>query len=285
MKAEIVTIALVAVFAAGCNQKSSTDMPSNETPSNTAPAASPAATPKAATPDNSMTSADWAGIYKGVVPCADCEGIETTITLNSDRTYVLQTKYLGRDSKVFEQKGAFTWDEAGGKIQLQDAVGGPDRYLVGENVLIQLDKEGNRITGESADKYVLRKAEASAGASAPTPEALTKAASWRLTELMGKPVPAPAAGQKSPSIAFEKEGGRVHGFAGCNNFAGQVEFMAGDRIRFSGVAATMMACPDMTIESGFMKAINTADNYHLDGQKLVLNRARMAPLARFEAVP
>jgi len=47
-----------------------------------------------------------------------------------------------------------------------------------------------------------------------------------------------------------------------------------------------MACPDMTIEQGFLKAINSADNYNLvDGQKLVLNRARMAPLARFEAVP
>jgi hypothetical protein len=34
-----------------------------------------------------------------------------------------------------------------------------------------------------------------------------------------------------------------------------------------------------------MKALNTADNYNVDGQKLVLNRARMAPLARFEAVP
>jgi uncharacterized lipoprotein NlpE involved in copper resistance len=156
MKAEIVAIAFAAVLAAGCNQKSS-DTPS-DSPSNTAPAASPAATPKAATPDNSMTSVDWAGAYMGVVPCADCEGIQTIITLNSDRTYVRRTKYLGRDDKVFEQKGAFTWDADGGKIQLQDAVGGPDRYLVGENVLIQLDKDGNRITGEMEDKYILHKA-------------------------------------------------------------------------------------------------------------------------------
>ena len=25
---------------------------------------------------------DWDGTYKGVTPCADCEGIETTVTLN-----------------------------------------------------------------------------------------------------------------------------------------------------------------------------------------------------------
>lgn len=157
MKAEILAIAFAAVLAAGCNQKSSSDLPSDSR-SAAAPAASPAATPKEATPDNSMTSLDWAGVYSGIVPCADCEGIETTITLNSDRTYIRQTKYLGRDDKIFEQKGAFTWDQDGGKIQLQDAVGGPDRYLVGENALIQLDKDGNRITGEMADKYILRKA-------------------------------------------------------------------------------------------------------------------------------
>jgi len=160
MKVEIVAI-LVALLAAGCNQKSPTpDSPAASTPA-------PAAAPKAATGDNSMTSVDWAGSYSGVVPCADCEGIETTLTLNSDRTYVMRTKYLGRDDKVFEQKGTFTWDEGGGKIQLQDMVGGPDRYLVGENVLIQLDKEGNRITGELADKYLLHKGDAAAASPPP----------------------------------------------------------------------------------------------------------------------
>jgi len=33
---------------------------------------------------------------------------------------------------------------------------GPTRYLVGENRIFQLDKEGNRITGELANRYVLK---------------------------------------------------------------------------------------------------------------------------------
>jgi heat shock protein HslJ len=45
-----------------------------------------------------------------------------------------------------------------------------------------------------------------------------------------------------------------------------------------------MACDDMTIESEFMKAISEADNYFVDEQNLVLNKAKMAPLARFEVV-
>ncbi len=40
----------------------------------------------------------------------------------------------------------------------------------------------------------------------------------------------------------------------------------------------------MTVESEIVKVLNTADNYFLDGEKLVLQKAKMAPLARFEAV-
>ncbi len=50
----------------------------------------PASTTKAtalANPDNSRTSLDWDGIYRGVLLCADCEGIQTTIYLNRDLGY------------------------------------------------------------------------------------------------------------------------------------------------------------------------------------------------------
>jgi len=41
---------------------------------------------------NSQNSLDWQGTYKRVTPCADCEGIETKIILNSDYTYLKTTK-------------------------------------------------------------------------------------------------------------------------------------------------------------------------------------------------
>ncbi len=60
-----------------------------------------------AAPDksNSANSLDWAGEYKGVVPCADCEGIETSLTLNMDQSYQLSTIYLGKDATAFKQQG------------------------------------------------------------------------------------------------------------------------------------------------------------------------------------
>ena len=107
---------------------------------------------------NSQNALDWQGTYKGVTPCADCEGIETEITLNDDLTYRIKTKYLGKgDGKVLEEKGSFVWDKTGGSITLQAVKGAPSQYKVGENRLIQLDIEGNIISGALAEKYVLKK--------------------------------------------------------------------------------------------------------------------------------
>ena len=70
----------------------------------------------AALPDGSATSLDWEGVYRGVVPCADCEGIATTVTLRRDGSYHLEAVYQGRSVAAFEQQGKFGWDPTGGVI-------------------------------------------------------------------------------------------------------------------------------------------------------------------------
>jgi uncharacterized lipoprotein NlpE involved in copper resistance len=107
---------------------------------------------------NSQNALDWYGVYKGITPCADCEGIDTEITLNKDLTFVLKTKYLGKgDQTVFEKKGTFTWDTTGSVISLNDLKGSPNQYKVGENKLVQLDMDGKEISGNLAEKYILNK--------------------------------------------------------------------------------------------------------------------------------
>jgi len=107
---------------------------------------------------------------------------------------------------------------------------------------------------------------------------------WKLTELMGTKVTGPSATGKEMYITFKKEDSMVLGHGGCNSFRGKYEVKEGNRISFSGLASTMMACPDMQNETEFMKAVESSDNYVITGNSLVLNKARMAPLARFEAV-
>ncbi|WP_413997842.1 copper resistance protein NlpE [Flavobacterium sp. W1B] len=107
---------------------------------------------------NSQNSLDWSGTYSGVVPCADCEGIETEIILNKDMTFIRRTKYLGKgDQKVAEEIGSFVWDKTGSIVSLKGIDEAPGQYKVGENKLMQLDMEGKVITGSLADNYILKK--------------------------------------------------------------------------------------------------------------------------------
>lgn len=104
---------------------------------------------------NAQNSLDWAGTYEGTVPCADCPGIKTTITLNDNGSFAITEEYLERKTKS-EDKGKFEWDKSGSRITLN----GKDtkrQYFVGENQLFQLDTEGKEITGTNKDLYILKK--------------------------------------------------------------------------------------------------------------------------------
>ena len=97
------------------------------------------------------------GIYGGFVPCADCEGIETYLLLNSDMTYRLEETYYKKDEKVFSTNG--NWKMENGKIVLYANNEVRLSFLPDGNKLWQLDNEGRRISGNLGNKYVLNKQE------------------------------------------------------------------------------------------------------------------------------
>ena len=236
-----------------------------------------APTETAATPDSSHNSAnalDWAGEYKGVVPCADCEGIETSLTLNMDNSYKLSTTYLGKDATPFKQHGSFEWDAKGSVIRLLDQRDGPALYKVVENQLIQLDMEGQLISGDSADNYKLNKQTSVA-------ELKLTGVRWRLTELMGQAVTATEP-DMTPYLQFGEDG-RVSGFAGCNQFTGAYE-AEGLRLSFKPIATAEKACLNTSIEQQFLTTIQGIDNYSLNDSRLAFYKARTAALLRFIAV-
>ncbi len=106
---------------------------------------------------NARNSLDYAGTYTGMLPCADCEGIEVSLTLYTDSTYHKTSTYLGKDSpRSFEEQGKYRWDEAGRNIRLEGQEA-PNQYLVGENRLVLLDMSGKKIEGDLAKIYVLTK--------------------------------------------------------------------------------------------------------------------------------
>lgn len=109
--------------------------------------------PVGATAKNSL---DVIGKYKGVLPCADCEGIETIIELKADSTYSREMKYLGKKDNLFTATGTWTWASEF-VINLGSIKEGPNRYFVAEGKLVQLDMSGKKISGSLADKYELKK--------------------------------------------------------------------------------------------------------------------------------
>lgn len=107
----------------------------------------------------SQNSLDWSGTYSGVEPCADCEGIKTTLVLGNDGNYSLTTEYLGKEDVLKNKKeGKFNWKD-GNTVELSGfEVGeGSALFKVEENQLRHLDMEGNKVEGELADYYILKK--------------------------------------------------------------------------------------------------------------------------------
>lgn len=229
----------------------------------------------------SRISLDWDGTYAGILPCANCEGIETFLTLSVEGTFVLRTRYLGKDDQMFTEQGSFVWEDNGNVIRLQDMAHGPDRYHVAENLLFQLDLQGEAITGNLADLYSLRRI---AAEKAPSPHDLFTVQGWRLVELPdAHDVPLleyPL--DERPWIQFELQHERVLGFAGCNRLVAGFFISPGAILRFGPTATTKMRCPDMRMETAFLDALAATQAYQLNTSGLTLLDVAGRPLARLE---
>ncbi|HLV15074.1 MAG TPA: copper resistance protein NlpE N-terminal domain-containing protein [Xanthomarina sp.] len=219
----------------------------------------------------SQNSLDWEGTYTGTLPCADCEGIESTVTLNNDLTFSSKVVYLGEKGVQFDKSGEFKWLDKGSKIQLSDE--DKTMYFVGENTLTLLDKNGKKNTGELAQHYILTKQSTTTYEFTDT--------KWKLVKLMGKDL-----ADSEIFISFATDENKVFGFSGCNNFNGSFEVAHGSQLKLSEVATTLMSCEEanMNLEKEFMEMLNTADNFSLHENTMTLNKAKMAPLATFEAI-
>jgi heat shock protein len=63
-------------------------------------------------------------------------------------------------------------------------------------------------------------------------------------------------------LQFNEAEKKVSGRGGCNRFFGNYE-MDGDKLKFSPLGATRMACPDLQLETEFFKALETVDTYSI----------------------
>ena len=106
---------------------------------------------------------------------------------------------------------------------------------------------------------------------------------WKLVELRGKAVVLNEK-EREPYIVLKVQNNRIHGFAGCNLLMGSYELEEGGRIRFSKIASTMMACPQMEEEQVLFHVLEEVEHYSIGEGILTFTKARMAPLAKFKAI-
>ncbi|MEB6379997.1 envelope stress response activation lipoprotein NlpE [Leclercia adecarboxylata] len=90
--------------------------------------------------------------WRGVLPCADCEGIETSLFLEKDGTWVMNQHYQGAKApSSFASYG--TWARTADKLVLTDTKGEKHYFRAKGEGLEMLDREGNPI--ESQFNYTL----------------------------------------------------------------------------------------------------------------------------------
>jgi copper homeostasis protein (lipoprotein) len=108
---------------------------------------------------------------------------------------------------------------------------------------------------------------------------------WKLVRLRGKPVVASRAQQSEPHLILHPGSERrVAGSGGCNRLSGGYS-LDGDRLTFSRVAATRMACPDgMDQEGEFLETLASVGRWRIAGGRLeLISPSGPQPAATFEA--
>jgi len=261
----LILAATSLLLVSGCKtQRQSTATPAKATPS------------KIIIGEPTSESGKLNAVYTGVLPCADCDGIETTITLTPDMKFSRVMRYLGKQGNDATEIGGYNLDKSGKIVMLQVSAGTPGYYQLGENSLTQLDMQGKPIEGGLADKYILYK-------SGYAPEAApVEGKKWRLIELNGRSIPPTADNGKMLYIYLKPQDKHLSAYAGCNNLMGSYTLFGKGKIRFGETASTRMNCPDMKTETELLGVLETADTYVINGSVLELSRAGMAAMARFE---
>jgi uncharacterized lipoprotein NlpE involved in copper resistance len=214
------------------------------------PAGDQAAT-KPADMHNSRNSLDWAGTYEGVLPCADCPGIKTRLTLNQDGSYELSTQYLDRQPAPQVVRGQFTWNAGGNAVAL-DAKGGGQQFSVGEGRLSQLNRDGTPVMASSANRVLtlVSPAASATPAAADTVKTL-ESHRWTLesaSDGQGRRIEAISPGP-GRAFVFGFADARLHVQGGCNQLTGGYKVSVEGQLKVGRMAATMMACEPLAMQA------------------------------------
>jgi len=225
---------LSALALAGCQPEKTTELP-------VAPSSTPVVAP-VVDMHTSRNALDWAGTYEGLLPCADCVGVHTQLTLAQDGSFESVTRRLALDATPSSARGQFDWEPAGNIVVL-DTDGGEQRFAVGEGRLLRLDSGQEQPAWDRTDAVLTQSSAAWRSTRQGLGEMLedhrwllvnaVDATNQRLDALFPDP---------ERSFVFEFAGSRLHVLGGCNGVRAAFRVDADEVLEVTGGMSTMMAC-------------------------------------------
>lgn len=217
-------------------------------------------------PESKQSQNDITGIYTGVLPCADCPGIETTITVHQDNSYEKTQVYTQKDSVPFISAGIIKKGEDDNTWVFKSRYN-ETFYQYEDSALKLLDINRKEIDSLLEQHYILKKKETDRKEHILLELTDKK---WALRELKAEDLVSQG-GNRKPHIIFDSEKNRVHGFAGCNSFFGQYQIEADGSVSFKNIASTKMYCAEsMKTETAFLQALHHCNKLLLADNTLQL---------------
>jgi len=189
---------------------------------------------------NSRNSLDWAGTYEGVLPCSNCPGTKTRLTLNYDGSYQLVSQVQGSQNMEKSLNGVFMWQPSGNAITLDDR-GGRQQFSVGEGRLTLLRPQGG--ASQSATANLVLTLAAPAPHNGDLEQQLGRYR-WTLvsaSDANNRRIPSLPPGQDR-SVVLSFAGSRLSVQGPCNRFVGGYQVTSANQLTVNAAASTMMAC-------------------------------------------
>ena len=141
MKKMILPVLLTGLFAVSCSKKEEAKAETPQAVEADSAQAQPEEAAKAEAPKKHV------GEFSGKLPCADCPGIETKLTLNEDGSFLLDETYLEKKDGQFNAKGSYEVSADGAFVTLKEEGNDKPRvFLVEEDAAYLVEKVGDQTT-------------------------------------------------------------------------------------------------------------------------------------------
>lgn len=95
--------------------------------------------------------------FYGIIPCADCPGIEYELHLHDDNTFKESVLYQDRMENAHIEDGTYNIENDSIIVLNRDGKEGFDRFVLRNNDLVILHSDGKEVEGPLAPYYILGK--------------------------------------------------------------------------------------------------------------------------------